>query len=172
MYYTRILILTLIIAFFSCKKDNDYYWGTMTAQKNGVSWEGKIRATKSNIADSKIEIYINTLDQDELPLETLGFFKVPLLLGRHRFSYTFNQPPDDSLIGCGYTNGFQDQLYDSYLLSVQDSTSYLEITAFDSKKKEIRGKFNLQVWPYIKGSWNAPDSIIFSSGEFHTRISD
>jgi hypothetical protein len=93
-------------------------------------------------------------------------------VGRYYLSYGFNQPPDDSITGCFYTNGYQDQLYDSYLLSQQDSTSYLEITEYDNKKKEIKGRFNLIVWPDIKGSWNAPDSIVFSGGEFHTRIED
>lgn len=173
MRYVKIMILfTAVISLFSCKKDKDYYWGSVTAQKNGVSWAGNIRATKSTISDSKINIIINTLDQNGSELETLVFFKVPTSLGHYSFSYTINQPPDDSLVGCDYANGYGDQLYDSYLLSKQDSTSYLEITEYDNKKKEIKGRFNLVVWPDIKGSWNAPDSIVFSGGEFHTRISN
>ncbi|MDO8368852.1 MAG: DUF5615 family PIN-like protein [Saprospiraceae bacterium] len=125
-----------------------------------------------NFAESKAEIYINTLDVDGKELETLGFFKIPLKSGRYYLTYGFNQPPDDSLTGCFYANGYEDQLYDSYLLSPEDSTSYLEITEYDNKKQEIKGKFNLIVWPDIKGSWNAPDSIVFSGGEFHTKIDD
>jgi hypothetical protein len=172
MHNIKILLPVLaVIILLSCEKD-EYYWGTVTAQKNGVPWPGKIRAIQSHFAESKFEVYINTLDMDEYPLETLGFFKIPLKVGRYYLSYGFNQPPDDSITGCFYTNGYRDQLYDSYLLSQQDSTSYLEITEYDNKKKEIKGRFNLIVWPDIKGSWNAPDSIVFSGGEFHTRIED
>jgi len=173
MGYTKILLLILaIIAFFSCRKDDDYYWGTISAQKNGAPWSAKIRATKSNSDDSKVEIIINTLDKNDVILETLGFYKVPRVGGQYYLSPTFNASQSDSLIWCFYTNGYLDQLHDSYLPSPQDSTSFFEITEFDSKKEEIKGRFNLIVWPDIKGSWNAPDSIVFSGGEFHTRIND
>ena len=172
MRYTKILLPILAVsALLSCEKD-DYYWGTITVQKNGSPWMAEIRATKSTISTSKINIRINTLNQSGEILEKLNFFKVPTTVRHYPLSYTFNQPPDDSLVGCLYTNGYQDQLYDSYSLSQQDSTSYIEITEYDSKKKEIRGRFNLIVWPKIKGSLNAPDSIVFSGGEFHTRIND
>ena len=172
MYYAKVLLPILAaFALLSCEKD-DYYWGTLTVQKNGAIWSSSIRATQSTISSSKINININTLDRDGKVLEQLNFFKVPARIGYYPLSYTFDQPPDDSLAGCIYANGYEDQLYDSYLLSQQDSTSYIEITEYDSKKKEIKGRFNLIVWPDIKGSWNAPDSIVFSGGEFHTRISD
>ena len=172
MRYAKIVLPALVvITLFSCEKD-DYYWGTVTVQKNGSPWVTEIRATRSTISNSKINIRINTPNQSGEILEKLNFFKVPATVGHYPLSYTFNQPPDDSLIGCLYANGYQDQLYDSYLLSQQDSTSYLEITEYDSKKKEIKGRFNLIVWPDIKGSWNAPDSIVFSDGEFHTRVDD
>ncbi|MBL7828993.1 MAG: hypothetical protein JNJ57_20330 [Saprospiraceae bacterium] len=172
MHYAKILLpLLAVIVFVFCKKD-DYYWGTVTCQKNGVPWPGHIRATISTISDYKINIVMNTLDEEGNELETLVFFKVPMLKGKYSLSYTINQPPDDSLIGCDYANGYLDQLYDSYLLAQQDSSSYLEITEYNDKKQEIKGRFNLIVWPDIKGSLNAPDSIVFANGEFHTKIID
>jgi hypothetical protein len=159
------------VAFFSCGKD-DYYWGTFTAKKNGDPWIAEIRTTNSSLSTSKININIHTISQSGEVLEKLSLFKVPATVGLYRLSYTFNQPPDDSLVGCIYSNGYQDQLIDSYLLSPNDSTSYLEITAYDSKTKEIEGRFSLIVWPFAKGSWNAPDSIVFSNGAFHTRIQE
>jgi hypothetical protein len=43
-------------------------------------------------------------------------------------------------------------------------------TEYDSKKKQIRGRFSVTFWPEIKGSWNAPDGLVFTAGEFHTKI--
>jgi hypothetical protein len=172
MRYANILLPFFAIIFLlSCQKE-DNYWGTISAQKNGISWSAKIRATTSNSDDSKIEIIINILDQDEVVLETLGFYKVPRLAGRYFLSPTFHFSMDNSLVWSFYTNGYQDQLYDTYLPAPQDSTSYLEITEFNGKNEELRGRFNLTVWPDIKGSWNAQDSIVFSHGEFHTKIRD
>lgn len=171
-YAKTLLVLLTAIMLFSCRKDDDYYWGTITVQKNGVDWPSKIRSTQSTISSSKINININTIDQDGIVVEQLNFFKIPKAVGFYPLSYTFDQPPNDSLIGCIYANGYDDQLFDSYLLSPLDSTSFLEITEYDSKKKEVKGRFNLIVWPDIKGSWNAPDSIVFSNGEFHTRVVD
>jgi len=164
-----LLPLLAIIVLSSCQKE-DNYWGTISAQKNGIPWSAKIRATTSNGDDSKIEIIINTLDQDEKVLETLGFYRVPRLAGRYFLSTTFHFSMENSLVWSFYANGYQDQLFDSYLPAPQDSTSYFEITEFDGKNEELRGRFNLTVWPDIKGRWNAPDSIVFSDGEFHTKI--
>jgi hypothetical protein len=170
MHYTKILLpIMAVIALLSCEKEG-YYWGTVSTQKNGSPWMAEIRATKSTISTSKINITINTLNENGEELEKLNFFKVPAAVGHYPLSFTFDQPPNDSLVGCLYFNGYLDQLYDSYWLSKQDSTSYLEITRYDSKNKEIEGRFNLILWPDIKGSWNAPDSIVFSNGVFHTKI--
>ena len=171
-YYPTVILMSLILFFTSCKKDENGYWGTVSAQKNGVQFEGEIKAVKTSFAQSKATIIIKNFDSAGIPLETLGFVKIPLGVGKYKLSYTFDQPPDDSLKGCIYNNGYDDQVYDSFLLSQTDSTSFLEITEYNEGNGELRGKFNLILWPEpgIPGSWNAPDSLVFSDGVFHTRI--
>lgn len=174
----RILFIAFIgftLSILSCKKEKeDLYWGEISSQKNGDTWTGEIRAPKSNFAESKIEIIIDVFEEKGIWLETLGFYKVPTEIGEYKLALTSNQPPDNSLVGALYTNGYDDEIYDFYKIAENDSTSYLEITDYNEKTAEIKGNFNLILWRRkdFPGAWNAPDSIVFSNGTFHTRISD
>ena len=154
----------------SCKKDE--YWGQMSALKNGSLWEGKIKVEPTTFSSNKATIFIQTFDKGGFLTENLFFFKVPTKIGTYNLSQTINHPPDDSLTGCRYLNLSEDQLLDTFVIGSNDSTSYIEITEYNEGKGEIRGKFNVILWPEpgIPGSWNAPDSLVFSDGFFHTRI--
>lgn len=139
-------------------------------QKNGEDWFGKTRSTTNTFSISKMNIKISTIDNSGAELERLSFIKVPKQIGRYPLSYTFDQAPSDSMVGCLYSNGSEDELFDSYLLAKNDSTSYIEIIEYDKKSGELKGQFNLILWPDIKGSWNAPDSIVFSNGVFTAKL--
>ena len=105
-------------------------------------------------------------------MDGLLFYKVPRQSGRYKLSLTSSQLPDDSLVGAKYFHGYDDELYDIYHISESDSTSYLEITEFNKKKGEIRGKFNVTMYRTLAGSWNGPDTLVFTNGVFHTRIDE
>ena len=161
--------------FFSCSKDeSNPYWGQTSVLKSGDPWSGQIKAAKSNFAGSKIEIIIDNFDEQGKWIETLGFYKIPTEVGRFKLVLTSNQPPDDSLSGALYSNGYDDALFNLYKIAENDSTSYLEITDYNQDKAEIKGTFNMVLWRRkdLPGSLNAPDSIVFSDGAFHTRIND
>jgi hypothetical protein len=165
-------VITLLAAFVfaTCQKEPDYYWGMVSLKKNGIIFPAEIRATNSNFSPTKISIQIQTVDTEGHVLENLLFFKVPLSVGYNSLKKTINQPPDDTLVGGFYSNGYLDELYDAYTISENDSTSFIEITEYDRKKKQIWGRFSVTLWPDIKGSWNAPDSLVFTEGAFHTKI--
>ena len=154
----------------SCKKDE--YWGEFYTLKNGIEWQGKIRAQTNEFFGEKANISIETFDNEGAKLEHLHFFKIPLRLGRYYLSNTHNQPSTDTLVGCRYFNGYDDQLFDTYEIAPTDSKSYIEITEYNEGNGELRGNFEVILWPdsNIPGSWNAPDSLVFSDGVFHTRI--
>jgi hypothetical protein len=161
----------LALAFFSCKKEGDS-WGEINASKNGLNWSGNnIETYLNRLANSKVDISLNFAGQDGTQ-ESLLFFKIPLDEGRYKLSFTTTQPPDNSLAGGKFFKSFEDELYDVYEIALNDSTSYLEITEYDEKKGELKGTFSLQLWPDLANSLNAPDSIVFSNGVFHTRIRD
>jgi len=176
--FNRIAItafLFLAFALFSCKKEDEIsYWGTTSALKSGAAWSGKIRATSNPFAGQKFDIEIRNHDSEGYWISSLSFYKIPLKNGKYNLSNTLNQPPDDSLSGVLYADGHDDQLHNFYKIAQNDSLSYLEVTSFDKKKSEIKGRFNLTLWRRkdLPGSWNAPDSIVFSDGVFHTRIQD
>ena len=131
---------------------------------------GKILAIQHNFSEEKMNISIETFDQDNIRLDELYFFKIPKRVGRYSLSYTSSQPPDDSLVGVEYFHGYDDVIYDIYEVATTDSTSYLEITEYNDRKDEFRGKFHLTLYRTLKGSINVPDTLIFTEGTFHTRI--
>ena len=140
--------------------------------KNGESWSGKIIALPHTFSDAKMDILIDTYDNEGIPLDGLLFFKVPKQLGMYKLSLASSQPPDDSLVGAKYFHGYDDELYDIYNIPENDSTSYLEITEFNEKKGELRGKFNVTLYRTLAGSWNGPDTLVFTNGVFHTRLDE
>ncbi|MBK8193272.1 MAG: hypothetical protein IPK76_08700 [Lewinellaceae bacterium] len=173
MKSTACMLLLGIVFVYACSKDNGRnYWGEISVLKNGEPWSGKIVALPSTISDAKFNISIMTYDENDIPLDELGFIKIPKKSGMYPLSFTFSQPPDDSLVGANYFHGYDDELYDIYSISEQDSTSYLEITEFNEKKGEIRGKFNVTMYRTLAGSWNGPDTLVFTDGAFHTRIDE
>ena len=169
-YY--LTVFAAFVLFFTCCKKESDHWGEFSVLKNGTPWEGKIRAEPTTFSSAKATVFIQSFDKDGLVIETLVFFKVPTKVSKLSLSETINHPPDDSFIGCNYLNSYEDQLLDIFVISANDSTSYIEITDYNEEKGELRGKFNLILWPEpgIPGSWNAPDSLVFSDGVFHTRI--
>ena len=170
-YYLTTFLMSVAILLNACQKDSAY-WGEASALKNGILFEGRIKAYNNHLSSSKVDISIETFDSRGNTLETLLFFKVSLQEGKNFLSLTQNQLPEDSLTGCSYFNGFEDQIFDIFQIASNDSTSYLEITEYNEGKGELRGKFNLMLWPLIPGSWNAPDSLVFSDGVFHTRLNN
>jgi hypothetical protein len=170
----KLVFFIFLFSSFACKKDENEYWGDISTFKNGSVWSGNIRAIHNSFADQKVDIAIKNHNEEGIWLETLSLVKIPLTLGRHALSYTFNQPPDDSLSGALYSNGYDDALFNLYKIAENDSTSYLEITDYNQDKAEIKGTFNMILWRRkdLPGSLNAPDSIVFSDGTFHTRINN
>ncbi len=158
----------------ACKKDNGKrdYWGEVSVLKNGNSWSGGITGLQHDFSSEKVDINIENFTEGGNHLDNLLFFKVPKEVGIYKLSYSINQPPDDSLVGTRYFNVYEDVLFDIYDVATNDSTSYLEITEYNDRKDEFRGKFHLTLYRTLKGSINVPDTLIFTEGTFHTRIDD
>lgn len=168
-----VFALFSLMALISCKKEPaSIYWGTNSSSKNGSEWSGKIRANKNPFSDTKVDISITRFDDEDIPLDNIVFFKIPLAKSAYHLSNILNQAPDGNQVGAYYFNGYDDELYDTYVIAADDSTSYIELTDYDSNKGEVRGRFQVKFVIDSKGSLNAPDSVVFSDGVFHTRIAD
>ena len=158
----------------ACKKDNGKrdYWGEVSVLKNGELWNSKIIALQHTFSKEKVDITIKKSTEEDINIDNLLLFKIPKASGIYKLSYSINQPPDDSLVGARYFNVYEDVLFDIYDVATNDSTSYLEITEYNDRKDEFRGKFHLTLYRTLKGSINVPDTLIFTEGTFHTRIDD
>jgi hypothetical protein len=158
------------IVIFNCgKEDKKPFSGEASVFKNGLQWTAGCRADISSVFDAKVDVSMGTFDDDGFFIENLIIFKIPLEKGRYPLKYTVNQPPDDGFVGALYATLDGDQLLDAFKIYSNDSTSYVEITAYDKQSGNLEGDFKMILWPDFAGP-NSPDSIVFSGGNFRVRL--
>ena len=172
-----VLYFILLASFLSCKKDDDTNnnsWGTVSALRNGESWTGEISAVINTFpSDTGIIINIHSIDKVKFGNDYLVFFKVPPIIDKYPLSLT-PLIVKDSLIGSDYSTLVSDGhvLGDHYYVLEGDSVEdYIEIT--EIKGDEIKGKFQasyLRDTPVDPNRPPTPDTLIFTDGQFHTRI--
>ncbi|MBK7935806.1 MAG: hypothetical protein IPJ82_01355 [Lewinellaceae bacterium] len=76
-----------VLCLYACKKDEGRnYWGEISVLKNNELWTGKIVALHNTFSNPKMDIYIRTFTEDDIPLDELGFVKVPKKIGMYKLS--------------------------------------------------------------------------------------
>lgn len=175
----RFFILYIVIAasFISCKKDDDSdngRWGTASALRNGESWTGEPTAFENNYpSETGIIIILRSINNAGFDKDDLAFLKVPISINRYSLSLT-TLLAIDFLIGAEYTTLLSDGhvVGDIYYLLTDDSVEdYIEITEISGD--EIKGNFQVS---FLRDTTSAPvsastpDTLIFTGGQFHTRI--
>jgi hypothetical protein len=164
-----ILALLCSLALTDCDKDDQDNLGSVSVLKNGQPFNATIvRAEPTAYAKNKAGISFRAVDGYHN--ELLVLHKVPTIVGNYPITLTYNSAPDDGLVGSRFLVSFDDQLYDSYHVLATDSTSFVEITSYNARKKEVEGRFQVTLWADYKTSLNAPDSLVFSEGTFKTKI--
>ncbi|MDX1913760.1 MAG: hypothetical protein SFV22_19850 [Saprospiraceae bacterium] len=148
------------------------YWGSASAIRNNMSWTGApISVAIDNDYQGKgFQISIDSLDKYGIPQESLTFSKVPFQPGK---SYLFDtyQQTDDGLVGAHYFILDDDVLIGSYKV-VEDSTSFITLTSYDSTSRELKGIFEATFVVEHRPDPTYPDTIRFRNGHFHTRLKD
>jgi hypothetical protein len=188
----KLLVLLLCLSLFlGCKKEelNPFLknsWGWAKAEINGVKWEAN--ACRAYKDDCFIGLFLSNADNSQT-YETLRItFQDSLSrLGKHKLSkfitFTF---PDTSYVSSSTSYHKQvlgdDDLWCAVYNNLHDADSlqnWVEITEYNEKTKEIKGKFscNLLIDPKggnagVKCKPTDPDTIRIRNGVFHTRITD
>ncbi len=109
--------------------------------------------------------------------ESISFSQLPQKEGRYNIfpSYIDNKYPTIDCNHIQITALFSstiggDALKDLYHVLEVDS-NYVEVTEFDSKKKEIKGTFCITFVISRRGFQStAPDTLRFTEGRFHARV--
>lgn len=166
------LIFFLLIA--SCGKEYQEptispYWGEVTVEKNDVLWKGKPYAAVNKKFSDRLDIIIDSLDENGLVWEALSFYKVPSRSGTYRIFDTTSQE-QDSLVGSRFYYVEVDILYGVYIVLEADSSSFITLTSYDTVSKEVKGTFDVTFIKGVKPYPDAPDTIRLRNGNFHTKV--
>jgi hypothetical protein len=145
------------------------WWGEASATKNGISWIGKPYAVTSKEYSDRVNISIDSLMNDYYTTKSLEIYRVPVYLGTYRI---FDNLPkiNDSIVRAKYYFVDYDVLYGTYKVLESDSSSFITVTSYDSVSKEVKGTFDVTLVKEISPGPNAPDTIRFRNGMFHTKV--
>ncbi len=173
-----VLISLLLTIFFGCSKDDDSYsWGKVFFKNNGTYWENKseIYAIENQPYQQGIDIIARRYNAAGFNREVFSIYKIPAAVGKVDIVDTGNRDIDD-LTGASYTTLIDDGhvIGDFYKLLEAGHENYVEIEKINGK--EIWGTFEVafvkDIIGAIEGDPMAPDTVIITDGEFHTRIVD
>ncbi|SEG36533.1 hypothetical protein [Algoriphagus boritolerans] len=181
-----IIVIILAIASFSCiKEDQDPEFlpfngnGNITAFLNGAKWESPIKFTltdslvcNSNRITIPQSFYLRGLDDTEYIWKHLsvGYIQptfdkqsASFLIRNYLASTNGNTPAPQYFTSVSF-----DALSSRYELDTSKVGDFLQLTHYDSKKKEIYGEFQLSFILTYRGTSepNAPDRIEFTQGKF------
>lgn len=169
------IFIYLAIFLISCAKDPQVsipdgpWWGEASVQKNGGLWIGKPYAVVAKKFSDKIVINIDSLNNYYLRSKQLYFFNIPILPGIYPIFDNIYQEEDSSVVS-KYMYVDVDVLYGTYKVLESDSSSFITITSYDSVSKELKGTFDVTFVKEISPGPNAPDTIRFRNGVFHTKV--
>ena len=170
----RFVLIILCILGVACKKSQDeYYWGQLTATKDGSTWKAKPTAARNTEFKDRIDIVADVYNQQGFLREQIYFFELKrgterqnlyrtgtfdnqMKAGAHYFTST-----DDGDVGC-----------DVYDVLAQDSLlNYIQLTEINPLTRILSGTFNVRfvIDRLPKCDPSARDTIVFNNGAFVTR---
>jgi len=172
------LLFLFLLFLVACNKNGDKpvpYWGEVSALKNGSCWRADIFAANNKPYYQGIDILIDKFNEVGFLREHIIIYKIPMKVGF--FALDSTEVRDiDTLVGSKYFTSLDDGdvLGDSYDLLLDDSIpDFVEITEISGK--EIAGNFQMSFVKDLthgEGDPAAPDTIVFLSGKFYTRLKD
>ncbi len=172
-------ILALVI--FSCGDDDNvdpqrqFDFGSITALKNGEHWSAEIHGFDNNGQWDYFGIDSRVYNQQGFERENFVVLRLPKAILLDEIIPICGNNCNDSnqgIFGTSTVDG--DVNCDIYnIVEELSSENQIEITEYDSESKEFRGTFRA-VFAIDenreKCNPNAPDTIRFTNGEFHSKI--
>jgi len=160
----KLILLILVLAIFSCRKETIPTNMLVTANFNQKNWEAKSFA--SVLSNERIGFSFK-IYQSGILKESLGISFLPMNVGTYDSTFFLT----DSLFRTGYaTLGADgDAILDYYILDKSVGTNFFSIDKLNSTTKELEGRFDLTFLIGTNGSKfdpNAPDVIHFTDGSY------
>src|ERR1700730_17035472 len=164
-----LLLYILLMLLLACKKTNsDGYWGTVSAEQNGMPWDAKIYATRNTSDYDLIDIEIQKYNNQGFLREDLYFFKLKLTNEQQRIYFTTANDLDlRAGANYGTLEDDGDVVCDNYHVMPGDSLrNQITLTQINNGTGEIRGNFELRLVIDTGRRCNpvARDTIHFKNG--------
>ncbi len=156
----------LMLFAISCNKEKieiDEYWGEASATKNDTHWTSYPSGGISNL-DDRLFVSCNTYSKEGYHREQLLMYSIPMEVNDYVISKSLAKVKYYTLTDDG------DVIGDKYYISELDSLSTISITEIDGE--EVWGTFSLTLYRDTSRVHDpgVPDTLIFTDGEFHTKI--
>lgn len=159
----------------SCKKNNDpldkFYWGEVTALKNGAEWEGRPRCLIDKPYGQGIDIIFDMFNENNFLRDDIFIYKIRDEVGTYALSITEIRDID-SLHGAEYFTLIDDGTGgDSY--DLLEGVIENKITIVKKDGEEFWGTFQIAFardTTFLSEDPSSPDTVIFTNGQFHTKI--
>lgn len=176
MKYLFLFFASLVASLISsCDKNDDpldkFYWGEVTALKNGAVWEGRPRCLIDKPYGQGIDFIFDMFNEQKFKRDDLFIYKIPFEVGTFPLSIS-DIRVIDSLHGAEYFTLVDDGTGgDSY--DLLEGIISNQITIDRKEDEEIWGTFQIAFardTTFPSEDPVSPDTIIFTKGQFHTKI--
>ena len=176
MKYLFLFFTSLVASLVSsCNKQDDpldkFYWGEVTALKNGSAWEGRPRCLIDKPYEQGIDFIFEMFNEQKFHRDNLFFFKIPNNIGNYQLSITEIRDID-SLQGATYHTSIDDGTSgDSYNLlnGIVDNQIIIDRKEGDELWGTFQAAF-VKDTTYMPEDPLSPDTVIFTNGRFHTKL--
>ncbi|MFK8008750.1 MAG: hypothetical protein AB8H03_20490 [Saprospiraceae bacterium] len=166
-----LFFICAILLLASCKKEEPEfqeitYCGSARAEMNGEKWS----TSKITGRQLKHQTSIFTLDMFE---ENNGFnvlahslINIPLAEGR----YDLHIWEENGNIGTRFVFLDGDALLGGHVLLESDTLNHVTIDEYDPETRRVRGRFHATYVVVPPNTWNLPDTVRLTDGQFSTQI--
>ena len=166
------IFLLMFSVLVSCVDDfPEYYWGTVSALKNGEPWNGQIFA--GLYEPYGFFIHVDVFNDQGIHRELFIISKIPAEEQRNRID-TIRERVDTVLTAASYGTSDGDVQGDLFIVLEGEFENYVTVTSYSEITGEVRGEFAVSFIFGERGGHrsdpSAPDTIRFTKGEFHTLI--
>ncbi|HMX38739.1 MAG TPA: hypothetical protein PKD78_00365 [Saprospiraceae bacterium] len=191
-HYFFLLVLPLLLCF--CKKDDNQVptdpkppvtvepiieLGKASVLRNGKVYQGKMKSEYRNYGGTKaMGIYGSWFTQNGLVDEYFGIYDIPLAQGKYLIEPSLtvdnlgNGIPDGGIVWIVDTDQYTG---DHILDTTRSRDHYIEVIRYDSLQHTLEGRFQVFFRCFSgnpPGLPGIPDTISFTQGKFHLKISN
>ena len=173
-------IALLLLSLVACREDDEGMLryendGEAEVLLNGELWSPQIaRAATEECFENRIGIVLEYYNDAGIRNKSLSIANIPLADARYVIQdlpLTGQSCSQDIVYGLFSLPIGDGDIVGDYYTPIKDANNYITITSYDTRKREIRGTFEIslaynELEGYGRKVLDAPDTVRFTEGEF------